>query len=461
MLWYQKSLKTLLLLNGHWITKHYGSKTLKIVLMDLDYRWHKNQDETSPVESTSRPSPSSESLTLSPSLQSSPCPTLKTPLEVGDRERIVKLYEELNSGSCWYLDATRQRAELRDIENLQISFLKPPMDRALEAYEYGQQIKHHPINNPLLAWLSQTLMQTSTSIQNFLESDSLYYLWFPVNTIFHNSNIQALGLLQQRRTGGIEKFRHVELVSKFNEIEKLKGALEAYEYGQQIKHYPINDPLLAWLSQTLMQTSKFFIPGSSTSTQKFLESDSLYYLWFPVNTIFHNSNLQALGEEKTSTSHANILNTKRKLSSSLEIEREKIGRRIDTIYIGCDIELGGLEIGARRNNTKEFQDSMLKLPLVLKDMLTEIINNRPSLLRDAHVLGYNINGTGIKLIDIDCFKGNVVRVRRSEELIYPMTNNDCVLKMLSVLELRSCTRQVFKYSNYNNWFYKALADKIV
>lgn len=72
--------------------------------------------------------------------------------------------------------------------------------------------------------------------------------------------------------------------------------MEAYKYGRQIEHHPINDPLLEWLSHALEQTSKFFIPGSTTPIQKFLESDSLYYLWFPVNTIFHNSDIQALGQ---------------------------------------------------------------------------------------------------------------------------------------------------------------------
>ena len=75
-----------------------------------------------------------------------------------------------------------------------------------------------------------------------------------------------------------------------------------------------------------------------------------------------------------------------------EIEREKIGRRIDTNYVGSGIELGGLEAGYKKDNTKEFEDAMLKLPIVLKDMLTEIVNCRPSLLRKAHVIGYNVNG---------------------------------------------------------------------
>ena len=69
---------------------------------------------------------------------------------------------------------------------------------------------------------------------------------------------------------------------------------------------------------------------------------------------------------------------------------------MDTIYIGGEIELGALEAGCQKDNTKEFEDSMLKLPFVLKDMLTEIVNCRPSLLHKAHVVGYNVNGTFAK-----------------------------------------------------------------
>ena len=39
------------------------------------------------------------------------------------------------------------------------------------------------------------------------------------------------------------------------------------------------------------------------------------------------------------------------------------------------------------------------------------------------------------MIDIVCYKGNIIHVRRSDELTYPMKNNDYVLKILSILEL--------------------------
>ena len=119
-----------------------------------------------------------------------------------------------------------------------------------------------------------------------------------------------------------------------------------------------------------MTTAKFFIPGASTNVENFLESDSFYYFWSMVNTIHHNSDIEALGQvcgyysidyiltcsvkskEKTSKSNAAAKNAKRKLSAVEEIEREMIGRRLDAI---C--------------------------------------NDRPSLLRGVHVVGYNLNGT--------------------------------------------------------------------
>ncbi|KAI9258807.1 hypothetical protein BDA99DRAFT_440726, partial [Phascolomyces articulosus] len=70
----------------------------------------------------------------------------------------------------------------------------------------------------------------------------------------------------------------------------------------------------------------------------------------------------------------------------------KISRRLDTLYIGKGIELGGLEAGPTKDNTKEFEDSMLKLPFVFKDMLNESVSCLPSLIHKVHVLGYNING---------------------------------------------------------------------
>ena len=94
----------------------------------------------------------------------------------------------------------------------------------------------------------------------------------------------------------------------------------------------------------------------------------------------------------TSEANAAALNGKRKLSAVESTENKKMGRRTDTIYKASGIELGCLEIGDRLDSTKEMKDSMIKLPIVLKDMLRAIVQDMPSIINQTHILGYNING---------------------------------------------------------------------
>lgn len=88
---------------------------------------------------------------------------------------------------------------------------------------------------------------------------------------------------------------------------------------------------------------------------------------------------------------------KRKLSSIEEIPRKAVGRKMDSIYVGAELELGALEIGSRKNDdTKDLRDGYFKLPIVMKDMLKNIIDKYPSLVNDISFVGYNIQGKYVK-----------------------------------------------------------------
>ena len=95
----------------------------------------------------------------------------------------------------------------------------------------------------------------------------------------------------------------------------------------------------------------------------------------------------------TSEANAAALNGKRKLSAVDATNKKKMGRRTDTIYKASGVELGCLEIGHQVDSTKEMKDSMIKLPIVLKDMLCAIVQDIPNIINQTHILGYNINGT--------------------------------------------------------------------
>lgn len=69
-----------------------------------------------------------------------------------------------------------------------------------------------------------------------------------------------------------------------------------------------------------------------------------------------------------------------------------MGRRTDTVYVAGNVELGCLEIGGPTDQTKEWKDSRIKMPIVMKDMLLQIAETSPSIVNKVHILGYVING---------------------------------------------------------------------
>ncbi|KAG2219831.1 hypothetical protein INT45_006274 [Circinella minor] len=178
---------------------------------------------------------------------------------------------------------------------------------------------------------------------------------------------------------------------KLTDLQNMTSALQAYRYGHQLDHDPISDSLMSWLSK--------------------------------------------LYKEMTSEANATALNGKRKLSAVDATEKKKMGRRTDTIYKASGVELGCLEIGYQVDSTKEMKDSMMKLPIVLKDMLCAIVQDIPSIINQAHILGYNINGNSVVLLDANVPKGYVTRIRRINPIPYPTCSDDYIQRIIPLIKI--------------------------
>ncbi|KAI8147850.1 hypothetical protein BJV82DRAFT_575023 [Fennellomyces sp. T-0311] len=215
-----------------------------------------------------------------------------------------------------------------------------------------------------------------------------------------------------------------DIAERLKEISTLKSAREAYNYGRSIEHDRVPGPLL----------SCYFVKDNSGEIEDVLESDRMYNLWGFINKIFKGIGIHAIGKEKASIANSKARN-KRKLSAIDPSGNKKMGHRIDVIYCGSNIELGGHEIGKDNVDTREMKDGMLKLPIVLKDMLSSVINTMPSLAHRVHALGYNINGNSITMLDVDIPDGFMTRVWRIRELTLPTYNRDYVPRMVPLLEL--------------------------
>ncbi|CAO3595994.1 unnamed protein product [Absidia cylindrospora] len=162
-----------------------------------------------------------------------------------------------------------------------------------------------------------------------------------------------------------------------DQLRRLKSAREAHAYARSnIDYDPSADDLLGWLSTTIINTSALFLHPNN-NIKDYPESDQLYRLWGFVNTIFDNSVIKALSKELSSVSNAMAINRKRKLSAV----EESSNRRMDTLYVANDTEIGCLEIGGSFDQSKE-----------LHDMITNIVENFPATINEVHVVGYSITG---------------------------------------------------------------------
>ncbi|KAI9488284.1 hypothetical protein BDB00DRAFT_848860 [Zychaea mexicana] len=199
--------------------------------------------------------------------------------------------------------------------------------------------------------------------------------------------------LDEMRSFGDPILREIpqELALQLSELGKMTSAVDAYNFARKLDYNIVTEPLLAWLALSVMNTAKYFIDSTSETTSSLLESDKLYYLWGFVNTVFDRTEVKALGKEISSEANATARNTKRKLSAIEPIANKKMGSRTDIIYKISNIELGCLEIGGKVDATKEYKDSMIKMPPVLKDMIIAVAERKRASLRKIHVLGYNIN----------------------------------------------------------------------
>ncbi|KAI8073592.1 hypothetical protein BDF21DRAFT_400956 [Thamnidium elegans] len=96
-----------------------------------------------------------------------------------------------------------------------------------------------------------------------------------------------------------------------------------------------------------------------------LEYENMYMYWSFLNTICYYSKIHSISQANSSAT-----NLKRKLSSIEEIGRKAVGRRTD--------------------DSKDLSDGYFELPIVMKDMLKDIIDRYTSLRNDVNIIGYNI-----------------------------------------------------------------------
>ena len=69
---------------------------------------------------------------------------------------------------------------------------------------------------------------------------------------------------------------------------------------------------------------------------------------------------------------------------------------MDAIYVGAEKEVGCMEVGSEADQTKEWKDGKVKMPVVMQDELREIVQEAPALLHKVDIIGYAVHGKQIQ-----------------------------------------------------------------
>ncbi|KAI7851517.1 hypothetical protein BDC45DRAFT_571999 [Circinella umbellata] len=181
------------------------------------------------------------------------------------------------------------------------------------------------------------------------------------------------------------------------------GSRDAYDFLRALSIDPEEESMLAWLSAT---------------------------------------HVVALGKEKSSAANLTATNNKRRISAVDPVENKKMGLKTDTVYIGDgNVELGcfGNRKGKRPNqriqrwigqdaHCNESTVTTIAVEAVRFNIIAVLTASlwMVSLVKTCRLLtGYNIIGNKISLIDMNIPKGYVMRIRRSKQVGYSDSKDNC------------------------------------
>lgn len=74
----------------------------------------------------------------------------------------------------------------------------------------------------------------------------------------------------------------------------------------------------------------------------------------------------------------------------MKFPQNKQAKKMDIIYVTGGLELGCLEIGSS-DVTKDWRDSRVKMPIVMKDVLLELVGATLFIATRAHIDVYSIS----------------------------------------------------------------------
>jgi hypothetical protein len=145
------------------------------------------------------------------------------------------------------------------------------------------------------------------------------------------------------------------------------------------------------------------------------------HLWCPiVDRCFADiKDMEPIRGESCSVASGLRKNAERTISGTEKMKRRMIGRKGDLILrTSADLEFGGAEAGRKytsEKDTKWLEESGVKLPKMLKDMIVQLAKEvewSEAVLRTLTIIGFVHADRRQMILELDCPEGYVCRLTR-------------------------------------------------
>ncbi|KAF9964796.1 hypothetical protein BGZ70_005925 [Mortierella alpina] len=181
-------------------------------------------------------------------------------------------------------------------------------------------------------------------------------------------------------------------------------------------------PIRRWIYKTIL-TMADVIEGKAHNGYGQYQSERWFelHIWKMVDDyVLNDADINLIRGEPTSVASAFRKNG----ASRPGIERKKLGRRIDGLYLSRhhDIEVGGIELGPEEQDAigTKYQHDGLKLQKLLKDQFDYALMHSVVTKEGLMTMGLQLLGRTMQILSLDWIAGAFLRFRRDEPCRLPL-----------------------------------------
>ncbi|KAI9480652.1 MAG: hypothetical protein EXX96DRAFT_594822 [Benjaminiella poitrasii] len=226
-----------------------------------------------------------------------------------------------------------------------------------------------------------------------------------------------------------------EYLNSYN--KNWKSGKELYSFADNQRHDPIEE-----------FDKKVFLYNDKLKLDDSPKHDLLHKGWSFIYRIFKDVQAKSMFGERASGAVALGKNEERDMEAKDRRSRKAVDTKLDILFkIGFNehdfCKVGKYDVTIC--DDKYFNDSFIKLPKTLRDMLFLLVQDNPSKVNQLSTIEFLVMGLAIELVVMDIPVGNyITQITKTERFMFSTTIDTIAIDSVPLLELTWKSKEIMK-----------------